>query len=58
VEAVERGVGQTRREEALRRVAAYRGQQDDRRVAPSPEGSLEELRAEVAELLELTAVGG
>jgi beta-N-acetylhexosaminidase len=58
VEAVERGVGQTRREEALRRVAAYRGQLDDRRVAPSPEGSLEELRADVAELLALTAVGG
>ena len=59
VEEVERGVGQTRRDEAQRRVAAYRRQLDDlRALAPSPERSLEELRSEVAELLALTAVGG
>lgn len=59
VEAVESGVGRARREEALRRVETYRARLDDLRVlTPSPEGSLEELRSDVAELLALTVAGG
>ncbi|HVE65364.1 MAG TPA: glycoside hydrolase family 3 N-terminal domain-containing protein [Thermoanaerobaculia bacterium] len=54
VEAVRRAVSPERRDEALRRVEAYRERLDGlRRAAPAPCGSLEELRRDVAELLEL-----
>jgi beta-N-acetylhexosaminidase len=57
VEAVERAVRQERRDEALRRVETYRERLNALRLAaPSPEGSLEVLSAEVAELRALIAV--
>jgi beta-glucosidase-like glycosyl hydrolase len=59
VEAVERAVSQDRRDEAVRRIAAYRERLNALRgTAPPAEGSVEELREAVAELLALTAAGG
>ncbi|MDQ5858002.1 MAG: beta-N-acetylhexosaminidase [Acidobacteriota bacterium] len=54
VEAVERAVSEERRDEAVRRVEAYRERLDALRLAaPTTDGSLEELREDVAELLAL-----
>ncbi len=51
VEAVERGVSEERRDEALRRVETYRERLRALRLAaPSPDGSLEVLSADVAKL--------
>jgi len=55
VQAVERSLSDERREEALRRVEAYRRRLEGLRLAaPSLHDSLEELRRDVAELLALT----